>query len=248
MHQDLTAPVLAGLAWYYLLAAMMNAAAAAYLAYGEMVSAGASRLGLAPKTRRMPVWLIGAYVALNSLAMMLILFRHALPGAVPVAYGFCAAANVMLAVMSGADAAHFAEMKAHGHGEGDPSSPRRSTITSPPSGSAVQSTALSGRCCGASRPCSSRRWSITYILGGEILMPQFARDGMDLVAGPTTFFVGATLAFIAVLRWRRFFANGLVGWAVVNLFLLFFGLSMTDFDFRRASSRKPDNTCRSSDC
>ncbi len=57
-HEDLTAPVLAGLAWYYLLAAMMNAAAAAYVAYGEVVSAGASRLGLAPKTRRMPGWVI----------------------------------------------------------------------------------------------------------------------------------------------------------------------------------------------
>ena len=67
-HEDLTAPVLAGLAWYYLLAAMMNAAAAAYVSYGEMVSAGASRLGLAPKTRRMPVWLIGSFFALYGLA------------------------------------------------------------------------------------------------------------------------------------------------------------------------------------
>ena len=44
-HEDLTAPVLAGLAWYYLLAAMMNAAAAAYVAYGEMVSAGGIAAG-----------------------------------------------------------------------------------------------------------------------------------------------------------------------------------------------------------
>ena len=40
---------------------------------------------------------------------------------------------------------------------------------------------------------------ITYILGGAILMPQFVRDAVDLVAGPTTFFVGATLAFVAAL-------------------------------------------------
>ena len=57
-HQDLTPGVLAGLAWYYLLAAMLNAAAAAYVAYGEMVSEGASRSGLAPRTRRLPDWLI----------------------------------------------------------------------------------------------------------------------------------------------------------------------------------------------
>ena len=71
-------------------------------------------------------------------------------------------------------------------------------------------------------------------------MPQFMRDAVDLVAGPTTFFVGATLAFIAVIRWRRFFANGLVGWAIVNLFLLYFGMSMTDYDFRDIVT-KPDN-------
>ena len=52
--QDLTVGVMFGLAWYYLLAAMLNAAAAAYLSYGEMVSEGASRVGLAPKTRRLP--------------------------------------------------------------------------------------------------------------------------------------------------------------------------------------------------
>ncbi len=51
---------------------------------------------------------------------------------------------------------------------------------------------------------------------------------------------GRPLAFIAVLRWRRFFANGLVGWSIVNLFLLYFGLSMTDYDFRDIVT-KPDN-------
>ena len=49
---------MAGLAWYYLLAAVLNAGAAAYMAYGTMVSEGASRVGLAPKTRRLPAWLI----------------------------------------------------------------------------------------------------------------------------------------------------------------------------------------------
>jgi hypothetical protein len=240
MHQDLTAPVLAGLAWYYLLAAMMNAAAAAYVSYGEMVSAGASRIGLAPKTRRMPVWLIVAYCGLNGLALFMITFRHALPGAVSVAYGLCAAANVLLAVMAGADAAHFAEMKAHGHGEGD--------ATNPPSLDDHQPAV------GLGGPINRTLWTliwsvcavifqamgITYILGREILMPQFARDAIDFVAGPTTFFVGATLAFIAVLRWRRFFSSGLVGWVIVNLFLLYFGLSMTDYDFRDIVT-KPDN-------
>ena len=70
MHQDLTVGVMSGLAWYYLLAAMMNAAAAAYVSYGEMVSEGASRVGLAPKTRRLPPWLISAFLGLYGLAIL----------------------------------------------------------------------------------------------------------------------------------------------------------------------------------
>ena len=72
-------------------------------------------------------------------------------------------------------------------------------------------------------------------------MPQLhAATASTWSPGPTTFFVGATLAFIAVIRFRRFIANGLVAWAIVNLFLLFFGLSMTDYDFRDIVT-KPDN-------
>src|SRR5437764_654363 len=122
-HPDLSPAVLTGLAWYYLLAAMLNAAAAAYIAYMEMVSEGASRVGLAPRTRRLPEWLVVA---------------------------------------------------------------------------------------------------------------------VDLVSGPTTFFLGATLGFIAMLAYRRVLANGLVAWGLVNAFLLSFGLSMTDFDFRDIVT-KPDN-------
>ena len=80
MHQDLTPGVMAGLAWYYLLAAVMNAAAAAYVAYGEMVSEGASRVGLAPKTRRLPDWLAIAFFGLYGLAVVMILVRQCLPG------------------------------------------------------------------------------------------------------------------------------------------------------------------------
>ena len=43
-----------------------------------------------------------------------------------------------------------------------------------------------------------------------------------------------------MFAYRRTLANGLVAWAGVNLFLLFFGLSMTDFDFRDIVT-KPDN-------
>jgi len=239
-HPDLTSGVLAGLAWYYLLAAMLNAAAAAYVSYGEMVSEGASRVGLAPKTRRLPGWLITAFFGFYGLAVLLILGRHLLPGAVPAAYVICAMANGLLAVMAGADAAHFAEVTAHGHGEG--------SSTNPPSLDDHQPAV------GLGKPIDRTLWSlvwsisavvfqaigITYVLGGEILLPLFIRNGIDYVSGPTTFFIGATLAFAAMIRWRRFISNGLVGWSMVNLFLLFFGLSMSDFDFREIVT-KPDN-------
>ncbi len=239
-HEDLTPAVVFGLAWYYLIAALMNAAAAAYLAYGEMVSEGASRAGLAPKTRRLPGWLVGLYCGLYGLALVVVLLREVLPGAFGAAYGLCAIANGLLAIVACADAAHFAEVREHGHGEGSPLHPPSLDEHQPAVG-------LGG-------PINRTLWTliwgvvsmifqmigITYILGNKIYMPQFLRDYIDFVAGPTTFFVGATLAFIAILRFRRFLANGLVAWSLVNLFLLYFGLSMTDYDFREIVT-KADN-------
>ncbi len=241
-HQDLTPGVLVGLAWYYLLAAMLNAAAAAHVAYGDMVSEGASRVGLAPKTRRMPTWLITSFFALYALAVLIILGRQHLPGAMGAAYGLCALANALLAVFAGADAAHFAELSAHAHSQGERHAP-----ASPSLDDHIPAVGLG-------KPINRTLWSliwsvaavifqaigVSYIMGGQILLPQFVRDAFDYVAGPTTFFVGATLGFIALMRWRRYIANGLVGWSIVNLFLLYFGLSMTDFDFREIVT-KPDN-------
>ena len=43
-----------------------------------------------------------------------------------------------------------------------------------------------------------------------------------------------------MLAWRKWLANGIVAWGLVNLFLLIFGFSMTDFDFRDIVT-KPDN-------
>src|SRR5688572_4740293 len=115
-HSDLTPGVLQGLAWYYLLAALLNAAAAAYVAYGEIVSEGASRIGLAPKTRRLPDWLVLAFGGLLAAATVLILGRAFIPNATQIAYFFCAAATTTLAIAAGADAAHHAEVHAAGHG------------------------------------------------------------------------------------------------------------------------------------
>lgn len=238
MHHDLTPGVMAGLAWYYLLAAVLNSAAAAYVAYMEMVSEGASRVGLAPKTRRLPDWLAMAFFGLYGLAVVMVLGRHSLPGGLVAAYCLCALGNVLVALMACADAAHFAEVRNHGHGVGTGPVTLDDHLPAVGLGKPVN------------RPLWTLIWGISallfqatglsYLFGGEIILPQFVRDGIDLVSGPTTFFIGATIGFIAMLVYRRILANGLVAWSLVNAFLLYFGLSMSDYDFRDIVT-KPDN-------
>jgi hypothetical protein len=208
-------------------------------AYMEIVSEGGSRVGLAPRTRRLPEWLLLAFFGLYGLAMLLILGREHLPEATRVAYGLCALANIIVAITAGADAAHFAEERAAGHGR--PAEVGASLDDHVPA-------------VGLGKPMDRTLWTliwaviamifqamgITYILKGQFGMPQFIRDAIDYVSGPTTFFVGATLGFIVMLVFRRVLSNGIVAWGIVNLLLLFFGLSMTDWDFRDIVT-KPDN-------
>ncbi len=239
-HPDLTLGVMAGLAWYYLLAAMLNSAAAAYIAYMEMVSEGASRAGLAPRTRRLPDWLVVTFLGLYGVATLLILGREFLPQALTVAYGFCALANVMVAITAGADAAHFAEVKDAGHGRG-------SEFGGPSLDDHIPAVGLGKS---INRTLWTLIWAVcavvfqamgfVYILGRQYALPGFMRNAVDFVSGPTTFFIAATLGFIAMIAYRRTLANGIVAWVGVNLFLLLFGLSMTDFDFRDIVT-KPDN-------
>jgi Cytochrome b(C-terminal)/b6/petD len=239
-HQDLTPGVLTGLAWYYLLAAMLNAAAAAYVSYMEIVSEGGSRVGLAPRTRRLPEWLMISFFGLYGLAVLIILGRDHLPEALKVAYCLCAVANTLVAIAAGADAAHFAELRDEGHGVG-------AEVGQPSLDDHIPAVGLGGP---INRTLWTLIWSIcavvfqaagiAYVLGGEISLPHFMRDAVDFVSGPTTFFVGATLGFMAMVGLRRIVSNGLVAWGMVNAFLLFFGMSMTDFDFRDIVT-KPDN-------
>lgn len=238
MHNpDLTPGVMAGLAWYYLLAAMLNAAAAAYVSYMEMVSEGASRAGLAPRTRKLPEWLVVSYFVLYGLAVLIVLGREFLPEATRVAYVFCSLANILVALTAAADAAHRAELISEGH----------ATSKGPSLDDHIPAIGLGG-------PINRNFWTIiwgllavlfqvmgiAYVFGGAISMPLFVRDAVDFVSGPTTFFIGATLGFVAMIAYRHVLSNGLVAWGCVNLFLLYFGLSMTDFDFRDIVT-KPDN-------
>ena len=234
MHnQDLTAGVNAGLAWYYLFAALLNAAAACYVAYMEMVSEGASRVGLAPRSRRLPDWLMVTFFGLNGVATIVILFRGMFGDmGFTLAYGLSALANLIVAIAAGADAAHFAEEKDHGHGVG-------AEVHRPTLNDHIPAVGLGGP---VDRTLWTLIWSvisvcfqatgISYVLGGGFTMPSIFRNAIDSVSGPTTFFVGATIAFVGLYAYRKYLSNGLVAWGLMNATLLYFGLSLTDFDFR----------------
>ncbi len=72
------------------------------------------------------------------------------------------------------------------------------------------------------------------------VLPHGFRDFVDSVAGPVTFFFGSVLALAVLLLFREQITNPAVGWAILNAFLVFYGLSMTDWDFRQIVA-KPDN-------
>ncbi len=203
---------------------------------------GASRTGLAPRTRRLPDWLAIAFFGLYGLAILAILGRSVLPGSLQLAYCLCALANALLAITAGADAAHFAEVREATAVHGDAEAPAALTLDD-------HIPAV-----GLGKPVNRTLWTliwsfitlifqamgIVYLFGGEIVLPPFIRDAVDYVSGPTTFFIAATIGFAAMIAYRRIVANGLVAWSIVNLFLLYFGLSMTDYDFREIVT-KPDN-------
>ncbi|MDG3005573.1 hypothetical protein [Paludisphaera mucosa] len=242
MHQDVTPEVLAGLAWYYLLASALNAAASGYVAYHEMVAEGASREGLAPRTRRFPEWLSLAVVGLYGAALVTVPFRWLLPGGLTVAYGLASLANGLLALTAGADAAHFAEVHGSSGTQAD-----ETAGGGPSLDDHVPAVGLGGP---INRTLWSLVWSVvavvfqaiglTYFFKGPLILPRFVRAGVDYAAGPTTVFLGATLLFAAVVAFRRVFAGGLVAFGIVDLALLAFGLSLTDADFREIVA-KPDN-------
>lgn len=59
-------------------------------------------------------------------------------------------------------------------------------------------------------------------------------------ANPVAFFVGSVVLFAAMIVLREWWTRPTVAWVLLNLSLLFLGLSMTDYDFRQIVG-KPDN-------
>jgi hypothetical protein len=74
--------------------------------------------------------------------------------------------------------------------------------------------------------------SFAYFAQAGWTLPQSIRNGVDWFIGPVTYFVGATLAYVIVLYFRKFLTQPVVAWAGLNLFLLAAGWSMTDPNFR----------------
>jgi hypothetical protein len=239
MPHDVNPDVLSGLAWYFLLASSLNAAAAARVAYSEMVAEGADVTGFAPRARRFPERLGVALAFLYGAALVALVSRGWIPGGTTLGYVLAAAGNGILALTAGADAAHFAEVRS--------SSGVHALESGPSLDDHVPAVGLGG-------PINRTLWTLvwgvvavvfqviglTYLLGGPLVLPGFVRSWVDALSGPTTFFLGSAALFTATLVFRRVAVNGLVAFAAVNLSILAFGLSLTDGDFRQIVA-KPDN-------
>lgn len=71
-------------------------------------------------------------------------------------------------------------------------------------------------------------------------MPAAAKDFIDSNTGPVIYSLGTTVLLIVLYLFRSFFVKPPVAWTILNLMLLFLGLSMTDRDFFEIVA-KPDN-------
>jgi hypothetical protein len=82
--------------------------------------------------------------------------------------------------------------------------------------------------------------AVFYLLQQGWIMPAGLREFINYVLGPVSYFILAVLGFVALLYFRKFFTEPVVGWAVLQAVLLFGGWGMTDPSFR-AIVGKPDN-------
>jgi hypothetical protein len=82
--------------------------------------------------------------------------------------------------------------------------------------------------------------AIAYFLKADWILPAGLREFINFVLGPVSYFILAVVGFVALLYFRKFFTQPVVGWTVLQLTLLFGGWGMTDPSFR-AIIGKPDN-------
>lgn len=81
------------------------------------------------------------------------------------------------------------------------------------------------------------------LAGSQLLVPglsQGLRNQLDALFNPVVYSVGSLVVLGAMFLARRFFVNPIVAWGLLNLSLLYMGMSMTDPDFFEIV-KKPDN-------
>jgi hypothetical protein len=71
-------------------------------------------------------------------------------------------------------------------------------------------------------------------------MPESWRDAINTSTGPVVYSTGTVILLVILYVFRKFFVQPTVAWTILNLMLLFLGLSMTDPDFYDIVA-KPDN-------
>jgi hypothetical protein len=71
-------------------------------------------------------------------------------------------------------------------------------------------------------------------------MPESWRNAINQSTGPVVYSTGTVIGLVILYVFRRFFVKPAVAWTILNLMLLFLGLSMTDRDFYDIVA-KPDN-------
>jgi hypothetical protein len=76
--------------------------------------------------------------------------------------------------------------------------------------------------------------------GRPVQLPEAFKTGLDAALGPVTFSLGALAALAVFYLGRRWFVVPAVAWAVLDLSLLWLGLSLADRSFA-AIVGKPDN-------
>jgi len=72
-------------------------------------------------------------------------------------------------------------------------------------------------------------------------MPDWVKVPVDaVIANPINYFALSIVLFVVIVLLRNWLVRPTVGWVLLNISLLFLGLSMTDYDFRQIVG-KPDN-------
>ncbi|MEI7686529.1 MAG: hypothetical protein WCL32_16035 [Planctomycetota bacterium] len=82
--------------------------------------------------------------------------------------------------------------------------------------------------------------SLAYFLHADWVISHHITHAIDAVMNPISYFVISTAAFFAMLYFRKFLTDPIVGWSGLMLTLLFSGWAMTDVNFRNIIT-KPDN-------